>query len=375
MSRFVFIDNVSESSIPEKKATNLPKINDQKATLPRPEPSAGERFVFLGEGRPGNARDGATDLNNPPAMTQPAGESIPQSLGRNALRLGARALETTLGLPGDLLAGAEGLIRSITGFETPTAEGPRNVAEQGLSVLLDRNVRLPQYGVPTSTELRENLIEPLSNLFFGDSSYTQPQSDTERFVDNVVQDFITLALPGSLMKKGGTLARQAIKSFKVAGLSNLVPFLGEKLGLIEDEGTKNAVKLGSALAFQFIPSVLHPGNISWFSQKLKPADAKNFMNALNVTSRVHQAADSFLKTSGFNHPFSYFLFGKKVPMTLMALRGAGYVEKGLRALNESPALRRYVKLVFQNSLKNNTPLMLRNMRKADITLQRMDKQE
>lgn len=375
MSRFVFIDSGSEKVIPEEKATNLPKNTDQKATLPRPEPSAGERFVFLGEGPIGTANDGAHHINKP-IMTQPAGESLPQTLRRNAVRVGSRALETTLGLPGDLIAGAEGLLRSITGFEAPSpTEGPRNVAEQGLSVLLNRDVRLPQYGVPTSKELRENLIEPLSNLFFGDSSYVKPQSDTEKFVDNVVEDFITLALPGSLMQKGGALARRAAKGFRVAGLSNLVPFLGEKLGLVEDEGSKQALKLGSALAFQFLPSVFHPGNISWFSQKLKPADAKSFTNALNVTSKVHEVADSFLKTSGFNHPFSYFLFGKKVPMTLMALRGAGYVEKGLKALNESAALRRYVKLVFQNSLKNNTPLMLRNMRKADNMLQRIDKNE
>lgn len=374
MSRFVFIDDSAESLISEKKATNSPKIDTKKATLPQSDRVVGERFVLVGEG-PENMLRGGAITSDQPAGPQPSGESLLQSLGRNALRLGSRAVETTLGLPGDLIAGTEGLIRSVAGLESPSpSEGPRNIAEQGLSALFQKDVRLPQYGVPTSTEIRENLIEPLSSLFFGDASYTQPQSDTEKFVDNVVQDFITLALPGSLMRKGGMLARQAIKSFKVAGLSNLVPFLGEKLGMINDEGTKDAVKLGSALAFQFIPSLVNPGNLAWFQKRLNPQDAKSFANAFNVTSKVHEVADSFFK-SGFNHPFTYFLFGKKVPLSLMALRGAGHIEKGMKALNQSPALRRYVKLVFQNSLKNNAPLMLTNMRKADNLLQRLDKSE
>lgn len=374
MSRFEFIDNGSESQIPKEKATNLPEKNAQKATLPQPDRVVGERFIFVGEG-PANMLRGGAITSDQPADTSPQGESLLQSLGRNALRLGTVGVETIAGLTADTIQGAENIIRSIAGAESPSpSEGPRNIAEQGLSALFQKDVRLPQYGVPTSKEIRENLIQPLSDFFFKDPSYLEPQSDTERFVDNVFRDFITLALPGSLMRKGGALARQAIKSFKVAGLSNLVPFLGEKLGIIEDEGTKDAVKLGSALAFQFIPSLVHPGNLAWFQKRLNPKDAQSFANAFKVTSKVHEVADSFFK-SGFNHPFTYFLFGKKVPLSLMALRGAGHIEKGMKALNQSPALRRYVKLVFQNSLKNNAPLMLTNMRKADNLLQRIDKSE
>lgn len=374
MSRFEFIDNGSESQIPKEKATNLPEKNAQKATLPQPDRVVGERFIFVGEG-PANMLRGSAIPSDQPADTSPQGESLLQTLGRNALRLGTVGVETIAGLTADTIEGAENLIRSITGFESPYPNGrPPNIAEQGLSALLQKDVRLPKYGMPTSTEIHENFIRPLSDFFFKDPSYLEPQSDTERFVDNVFRDFITLALPGSLMRKGGTLARQAMKSFKVAGLSNLVPFLGEKLGIIEDEGTKDAVKLGSALAFQFIPSLVHPGNLAWFQKRLNPKDAKSFANAFKVTSKVHEVADSFFK-SGFNHPFTYFLFGKKVPLSLMALRGAGHIEKGIKALNQSPALRRYVKLVFQNSLKNNAPLMLTNMRKADNLLQRIDKSE
>ena len=142
-----------------KKATNSPKIETKKATLPQSDRVVGERFVLVGEG-PENMLRGGAITSDQPTGPKPSGESLLQSLGRNALRLGTVGVETIAGLTADTIQGAENIIRSIAGAESPSpSERPRNIAEQGLSALFQKDVRLPQYGVPTSKEIRENLIQ------------------------------------------------------------------------------------------------------------------------------------------------------------------------------------------------------------------------
>ena len=118
-----------------------------------------------------------------------------EDMRRNTARTAARVGETLVGLPGDLrefskFAG-EWLgdkARSAIGKEPLTEEQKEQIREEIKPKTWDLVGRLTE-ALPTS----ENLREGVTRKYTGE--YLEPQSEWERFSDNVFQDFAALAIP------------------------------------------------------------------------------------------------------------------------------------------------------------------------------------
>lgn len=103
----------------------------------------------------------------------PQEESLPQQLGRGIARGASRAFETVGGLPGDILSTVSGAANYLTGGATPTYE---------------EFTKDKPFAPRTSAQLRQ-ATEGLSE------GYLAPQSTGEKFVDDIISDVTSLAIP------------------------------------------------------------------------------------------------------------------------------------------------------------------------------------
>lgn len=157
-------------------------------------------------------------------------ESFPQKALRNVARMGTRAAETALGLPGDI---------------AQTATNILNVGQKGSNWLRNK-VGLPTEEefvrpawIPTSEEIREHGTSKVEKAL--PKNYLQPQRPLEKFGDEFISDLTSLAtpLPG--------LGKMPFKRSLVAsGLGNLASWAAENVGA--SEGTKSTLKIGTMLA-------------------------------------------------------------------------------------------------------------------------------
>jgi hypothetical protein len=139
-----------------------------------------------------------------------SGESLPGKIGRGLARSGARAAESIVGLPGNIIGAGVNALNYATGGRTPSVEE------------LNAQPSLVNIPLPTSEQIKESVTKPLTG------EYLEPQGDLESFADEVVSDaaplFLT-GLSGSLGLKG--VGKQAAKSLAISGAGNTAKLAGE----------------------------------------------------------------------------------------------------------------------------------------------------
>lgn len=137
-----------------------------------------------------------------------------QEVGRHAGRTGARITESILGIPGDIASAGLGAANYLTGGRIPGVEGAQ------------------QY-IPSSTNLRK-----VTQTLTGEK--LEPQSETEKFADDLASDFATFAIP---VKGKIPLKSAALKSL----FGNVASFLTKSIGL--GTAAQGAAKIGTVLAY------------------------------------------------------------------------------------------------------------------------------
>lgn len=147
-------------------------------------------------------------------------KSIAKESGRHITRSASRAIESLVGLPGDILR---------------TGEMGASLLEKGAGKIREKIGLKPlesatkKPSIPGSSELRE-----LSTKLFGD--IVKPQSQTESFIDDIVSDASVLAIP----VKGKI---PFIRSIGTALAGNVAAKGAEMLGA--GEKGQSAAKLGT----------------------------------------------------------------------------------------------------------------------------------
>jgi hypothetical protein len=148
---------------------------------------------------------------NESSSSNPSEESLLGTGLRNIARLGARAIESTAGLPGTLESAGRGLLnlgsKAITG-----------------NPLVSSNTLFP-----TPENIRE-LGRPEG------SNYLEPQGDIEKFSDEFVSDFIPLLAGGTGLARAAT----------ISGLGNVAGVATKRI--TGSEGAGDLVKAGTMLA-------------------------------------------------------------------------------------------------------------------------------
>lgn len=157
----------------------------------------------------------------------PTGKEQEESYAGKALRGvargAARAVETVLGLPGDIEQSA----LSLT-----------NLARGALG---KEPLKQKESLFPTSERVRQGLTKPIGEKFLP-KGYLEPQTATEEFADTVLSDLVSLAIPmKGKLPLGATLKKAGI----ISGAGNLASLAAQGLGA--GEGTKTGVKLGTML--------------------------------------------------------------------------------------------------------------------------------
>lgn len=140
-----------------------------------------------------------------------AQESTGQAIGRGIARSGARAVESIVGMPGDLIALGRDIVSGVTG------------ADLGNRTLL-----------PESKDIRERVTEPLT----GD--YLKPQGAGEAFLDQIVGEAASLLLPSGVVGKAAkagsklgaakTIGKAAAKATAKSALANVSGWAAEEMG-------------------------------------------------------------------------------------------------------------------------------------------------
>jgi hypothetical protein len=204
--------------------------------------------------------------------TEKKEESYLESGIRNISRTGARAFETAGGLPADIFSGISGLANA--GIEKLTGHKDVLPTKIPLESLLYASPLAPFAGIsaensfnlPTSEDIRENITQPLGG------EYINPQSDAERFSDEVVKDLVPLLLP----VKGKIPFARALTA---AGLGNLAQEFTKQSG--GGEGKQFGAKIGTQIATMLVG----------------PSGIKNYMNSLYKTAESSIAEGAAISAS------------------------------------------------------------------------------
>ena len=186
-------------------------------------------------------------------------------LARNLTRSGARAIESVVGLPGNLLEGVKSLsdlssnmfgIEKKLGLDKYGANVERTMKIPGLTPLMQyakdylsekagKEVPLPtEVGFPTAKEVKHT-IRKLGELFSPKAkSYLKPKGGFENFTDAAVSDLAPMLL-GVAAGPASAFKSAAISALKMAGFINIAPTLAKELGV--GKTGQSVVRVGSAL--------------------------------------------------------------------------------------------------------------------------------
>ncbi len=172
---------------------------------------------------------------------EPSEETLPGGALRNLVSLGARGVESALGIPGDL------------------AHGLTSILDYGLSKATGEDVRLPRpptifrlFGgteedsvtqFPGSEFIREEITIPAIESIAGEG-YTEPRNKSEQLAQDVVSDFAALISP--IPFKGVKLG----KALALSGIGNLTGFLTKESGY--GPGLQAGAKFGSMIVTSFL---------------------------------------------------------------------------------------------------------------------------
>lgn len=197
-------------------------------------------------------------------------ESMLSTLGRGVARTSSRIGEQIAGAPGDIFSLINEYIAKPT-TEFVTGKPGVSYEETSIGKVL-----------PTTETHKKRLEKGLGEI-------VKPQNDVEKFIDNIVQDATSLALPGLKEAKLGT---KAAKSLAIATGANT---LGEVVkDWTADEKKAGMTKLGSLFmlslfdkprAAQAIGELYKP--LQEQVTKLKPVNARGLEdNLLNLQYKV-----------------------------------------------------------------------------------------
>ncbi len=155
-----------------------------------------------------------------------------QTIDRHAARSGARAAEAILGTPGDIY----GTIESALGGGAKLLGMPEEQVEKASKIA---SYLSPMGRLPTSTQLKEQITEPLTGEFL------KPRGKGEEFADEMVGDAAALILSRGRPIKSKRYVKQVLGSIGVSAGANTA---SEGVGLLgAGEKTQMAVKVGSMM--------------------------------------------------------------------------------------------------------------------------------
>jgi hypothetical protein len=236
----------------------------------------------------------------------PQQESLLGTGLRNVARLGARAVESAAGLPGNIESLGRGLVnvgsRAITGKEAVS----------------------PQTLLPTSQNIRQLGKVPGSN-------YLEPQGNLEELSDEIVGDLTSFLVPIPGVTQGTNIKRAA----KLAGLSNLAGFATKKV--TGSEGLGDVVKMGSLLvpAFFGLPKARDLMRTAYDdAYKALPQDAT--VSAKGIKPKLDKISE--LISHGISTPENQELANlitdveSKIQGGVMPLRSADAIKKQLNGM-------------------------------------------
>jgi hypothetical protein len=193
---------------------------------------------------------------------------------RHTARTGSRIAEQVVGFPGDVF---NLLDEFVAGPIASKISGQKQVpyGETALGKVL-----------PTTEQHRKNISSKTGN-------YLEPQNKVESFIDTLVSDAISLALPGSKVANAGK------KLAKHAGMSSLQSLAGNALGstisnFSGDEHKGDYAKLGTFFIYSLINKKSAQKHVSDLykpieekASKLKPVSSGQLENTLdNLKNKV-----------------------------------------------------------------------------------------
>jgi hypothetical protein len=287
-------------------------------------------------------------------------ETIAGTAVRGIARTGARAVESILGLPGDIIAGARGLI-------TSAGESLKQSLESKLGQQLPGPTEQPEavktpFGeipVPTSKLVREKVTEPIAEKILP-KDYLKPVGKYERLSDRIISDVAPLIVGG--VSKLGALT--------IGGLSNLGSFAAKELGF--GGKAQEGIKLGTML----ITSFATPRLLKNYAKTLPSAQAVKFRKQVDGASKINNFVKKYLTPK--NNPLTLLTLGglgshfmglkPLIGAAVGAAKGvylAGLAEKSLRMLSKNPSLRKYYKNIMIAAAKQKGPTVIKNIANFD----------
>jgi len=184
-------------------------------------------------------KDGFTSINKEQKPIQASTqeeeqEGLSSYLLRQGARLGTRAVETAAGIPGEIGSLALKGLGAIT-TEPSYREKAQEVSEY----------------MPTRENIHEKITKPIAKKYLTEK-YLEPQSETEKFLDDLVSDTVSYVLPFGVAGKVGKIGKVAKKisiplkkAFQVSGISNIGSYLSKSMGA--SPKTQAGIKLGLGL--------------------------------------------------------------------------------------------------------------------------------
>lgn len=158
-------------------------------------------------------------------------ESFPQKIHRNLARSGARAVESIVGLPGDILNVATGSGEWLSKKLGATPEEIERLRES--RTFLD-----PSNLFPSSEKIREKVSSKVGD------KYLEPKNKVEAFSDDIVSDLAALMIPGKVKApKSVRLINPFLKKLGIAAAGNIAKEGAKAVGA--GEGAQQAIKLGA----------------------------------------------------------------------------------------------------------------------------------
>jgi len=341
-------------------------------------------------------------------------EGFGEYIGRQASRSSARAAESIVGFPGDLMSAGKSLAnyaaKKITGKDIdikgsgifPGLSLFMKGANALVSGLTDGAVKLPtEVSLPTSKDVKK-IIKDVSGILElpkdkGKSAKSlTPQNLKEEYFDNVISDVAPLFMfPGA----GGITGNIVRRGLKVAGLANIAPLLaknlkiGEKGQAIAKVGSILALSLGNLKSMQRIitSTVAKNANLSRdvYQQTIKNMSTlgrsmfdptkldveKVLLNEFNNASKIRNFLGANVSMSGRSPQVKTFLSGLLGGPRSMAgkvIKGAfkpfiklGSVEANVKMLSRYKELRKPYFDMLQAAAKQDSRLLLKNVNKIE----------
>lgn len=276
--------------------------------------------------------------------------------GENILKAGARGVaragESFAGTPGDIVDFVSGIVGKVS----PEVS----------------NV-LQQIPLPNSSQVREAAKKTVGQVAPG--LYEEPSGILESAGDKFGSLLGSVLFPiGGPAKAVAALGVKPtlIKGLKLAGLGTLAGYAGKAVG---GETGEKVATIGTIL----LSNIGGPRAIRAYAESLPAKQGNEIFKAMKEPSRIHEFIKNVVPTGKVRSDVTKTLFGlgaygllglKGLGKAGAAGIGAGYAEKALRALNQSPELRGYFYQAISSAAKDNKVALIKAIGKVDETIKK-----